>query len=174
MYAQSFYCKVITPPPHVMLALIITSTGPPPLQVYLPLLLEYFSEAELRQLTLQVLELHKLPTSEPAEEEEEEEEKEEEPQTPSLLTLPPELLLQVLSYLSPRDLLRLAPLHSALCRLTQDPSLWQHLHPVRWAVGHWEFFRPPPTGSQVSHLQPLDSKPWVHVTGFSCCLGAGV
>lgn len=30
-------------------------------QVYLPLLLEYFSETELRQLTSQVLELHELP-----------------------------------------------------------------------------------------------------------------
>ena len=62
---------------------------------------------------------------------------------PSLLTLPPEVLLQILSYLSPHDLLRLAPLHSTLHRLTQDVTLWQHLHPVRWAAGNNQFFKPP-------------------------------
>lgn len=33
------------------------------LQVYLPLLLEYFSESELRELTHHVLELHGIPES---------------------------------------------------------------------------------------------------------------
>ena len=64
-------------------------------------------------------------------------------QRPSLLQLPPEVLLVVLRHLGPRDLLRLSIIHPSLQPLTFDPSLWTHLHPVRWACGHWEFFSPP-------------------------------
>ena len=61
---------------------------------------------------------------------------------PSLLHLPPEVLLIVLRHLSPPDLLRTSQTNSALHRLTFEPSLWVHLHPVRWACGHWQFFSP--------------------------------
>lgn len=64
------------------------------------------------------------------------------PSTPSLLHLPPEVLLNILSYLSPAELLSLAHLHSKLNTLAFDGSLWQHLHPVRWAEGHREFYQP--------------------------------
>ena len=61
---------------------------------------------------------------------------------PSLLQLPPEVLLTILSYLSPSELLSLSHLHSKLNALAFDGSLWQHLHPVRWAQGHKEFYQP--------------------------------
>ena len=61
---------------------------------------------------------------------------------PSLLHLPPEVLLNILSYLSPTELLSLAHLHSKLNTLAFDGSLWQHIHPVRWAQGHREFYQP--------------------------------
>ena len=61
---------------------------------------------------------------------------------PSLLQLPPEVLLTILSYLSPLELLSLSHLHSKLNALAFDGSLWQHLHPVRWAKGHKEFYQP--------------------------------
>ena len=60
----------------------------------------------------------------------------------SLLQLPPEVLLTILSYLSPSELLSLSLLHSKLNALVFDGSLWQHLHPVRWAQGHKEFYQP--------------------------------
>ena len=62
---------------------------------------------------------------------------------PSLLDLPPELLLTIFSHLSPRDLCNLSLVHPKLHPLTFDPSLWQHLHPIRWANGHLQFFPPP-------------------------------
>ena len=61
---------------------------------------------------------------------------------PSLLHLPPEVLLNILSYLSPSELLSLSQLHSKLNTLAFDGSLWQHIHPVRWAQGHREFYQP--------------------------------
>ena len=64
------------------------------------------------------------------------------PSAPSLLHLPPEVLLDILSYLSPTELLSLSQLHSKLNTLAFDGSLWTHLHPVRWAQGHREFFQP--------------------------------
>ena len=125
------------------------------------MLLEYFSEEELRQLTLHVLELHKLPPKAAGEattaaadsDVRSQDERDEEGQAvvspPSLLSLPPEVILQILSYLSPQELLSLVPLHSMLYHLTRDPSLWLHLHPVRWNAGHWKFFRPPQVHNQV-------------------------
>jgi F-box/leucine-rich repeat protein 5 len=121
-------------------------------EVFLPLLVQYFSEPELKKLTRDVIELHhlndfedlpvsssssstilstKLTAQNGA------------AQRPSLLQLPPEVLLVVLRHLGPRDLLRLSITHPSLQPLTFDPSLWTHLHPVRWACGHWEFFSPP-------------------------------
>ena len=64
------------------------------------------------------------------------------PSGPALLQLPPEVLLTILSYLSPSELLSLSHLHSKLNALAFDGSLWQHLHPVRWAQGHKEFYQP--------------------------------
>ena len=63
-------------------------------------------------------------------------------QAPSLLDLPPELLLRVFSLLSPVDLCHLSQVHPSLHALAFDGSLWQHLHPVRWANGHHQFFSP--------------------------------
>lgn len=47
-----------------------------------------------------------------------------------------------MSYLSPTHLLRLSQLHSILNAVALDGTLWQHLHPVRWARGHFQFFSP--------------------------------
>ena len=44
-----------------------------------------------------------------------------------LLTLPSELILQILSHLSYTDLLRVALVSRALLPLTRDEGLWAHL-----------------------------------------------
>ena len=150
------------------------------IQVYLPLLLEYFSESELRKLTHHVLELHGIPESATLGDKVQEKGQNHSwtfpyecdhwlhplAVSPSLLTLPTELSLQILSYLSPQDLLHLVPLHSTLYHLARDPALWQHLHPVRWAAGHWEFFKPPPVNDQVGA--------WCVLGGGGAWSGGGV
>ncbi len=54
---------------------------------------------------------------------------------PDLVSLPPEILHKILSYLSPQDLLRLTPLHSKLHTAGFHGSLWRYLYPVAWARG---------------------------------------
>ena len=56
--------------------------------------------------------------------------------------MPPEVLLTIFAHLGPRDLLRLSQIHSSLHQMAFDPSLWVHLHPIRWANGHLNFFTP--------------------------------
>ncbi len=58
------------------------------------------------------------------------------------VSLPQEILLKILSYLGPRDLCRISQTHPLLAHLAYDSSLWQSLHPVRWANGHWQFYFP--------------------------------
>lgn len=131
-------------------------------EVYLPLLLEYFSENELRELTMLVLELHQLPEQhqsvqivqsiqqhhQSAPIQPEDTTNDMQAWSPSLLSLPVELILYIFSYLTPQELLRLLSLHSTLYHLALDSSLWQHLHPIRWARGYWHFFTPPPIQSE--------------------------
>jgi len=53
--------------------------------------------------------------------------------------LPPEIILKVFKYLSPRDLCRCAQVHSLFSKVAYDGSLWRHLHPVEWLTGRWKF-----------------------------------
>ncbi len=149
--------------------------------MYLPLLLKYFSEEELRQLTLHVLELHKLPpraaegAAATAATGRDVQGGGEEPalvSPPSLLSLPPEVLLHILSYLSPQELISLVPLHSMLYHLMRDPSLWLHLHPVRWNAGHWKFFKPPQVHNQVQFVVVVVVVVVVVFTPLSTCIVA--
>ena len=68
---------------------------------------------------------------------------------PHLLSLPAELLLEIFSYLSPQDLMHVSQIHPDLQQLALDGSLWTHLHPVRWATGRWQFFKPPDISNKV-------------------------
>ena len=78
-----------------------------------------------------------------------------EPTVPTLVSLPPEVLLKIFSYLSPQDLLRLASLHSKLDKTAFDGSLWHHLHPVAWAKGQRKLNAPKQALSEVSLLASL-------------------
>lgn len=122
-------------------------------EVFLPLLLEHYSEMELKTLTQTVMQLHNLNMKEKGCTESEatpttaQKLKPQEVTSvalpaPSLISLPPEVLLKISSYLGPQDLCRLSQVHSSLSNLVFDGSLWSSLHPVRWAEGHWNFFSP--------------------------------
>lgn len=56
--------------------------------------------------------------------------------------MPSEIILKVFRYLSPRDLCRCAQVHSLFSKIAFDGSLWQHLHPVKWLTGQWQFHLP--------------------------------
>lgn len=77
-----------------------------------------------------------LLTADKNEVEEEEEEAEGEEVAVSLAEqVPTEVMLKILSYLSPRDLSRCAQVSQQWNQLAMDPSLWQALWPVQWAAG---------------------------------------
>ena len=62
--------------------------------------------------------------------------------TAQILRLPPEIILKVFRYLSPRDLCRCAQVNSIFSKIAFDGTLWQHLHPVKWLMGEWKFCLP--------------------------------
>ena len=62
--------------------------------------------------------------------------------TPSILHVPPEVLLQIFKYLSPQDLCRCAQVNTVFSKAAFDSSLWHHLHPVKWFTGNWKFLPP--------------------------------
>uniref|UniRef100_A0A8C5B2H7 F-box/LRR-repeat protein 5 n=1 Tax=Gadus morhua TaxID=8049 RepID=A0A8C5B2H7_GADMO len=49
--------------------------------------------------------------------------------------LPPETLLRLLGYLGPADLCRCSQVCRRWAALTRTGTLWRHLYPVRWATG---------------------------------------
>ena len=56
--------------------------------------------------------------------------------------MPPEIILKLFKYLSPRDLCWCAQVHSLFSKIAFDGCLWQHLQPVRWLTGQWKFHLP--------------------------------
>ncbi|KAG7488308.1 hypothetical protein MATL_G00032480 [Megalops atlanticus] len=61
---------------------------------------------------------------------------------PPFSLLPPEVLLKVFRYLSPEDLCRCGQVCTSWSDLAKTGSLWKHLYPVRWARG--DYYRGPP------------------------------
>eukprot|EP00731_Ephydatia_muelleri_P001250 Em0001g1250a len=106
-------------------------------EVFLPLLVTHFSEGELRELTQTVNHLHIHDKCQGKDKPSASQE------PPGLTSLPPEVLVKIFSYLSPVDLCHLSQSHTSLRGVAFNGSLWQHLHPVRWANENIRFFRPP-------------------------------
>lgn len=55
---------------------------------------------------------------------------------PGILDLPHEVMLNVMSYLTPLDLGVCGQVCHDWLTLSRDPLLWKQLHPVRWARGN--------------------------------------
>ena len=79
--------------------------------------------------------MHGLLTADKEEVEEEEEEEWEEVAANLAEQVPTEVMLKILSYLSPRDLSRCAQVSQHWNQLAMDPSLWQAMRPVQWVAG---------------------------------------
>ncbi|KAK7102063.1 F-box/LRR-repeat protein 5-like [Littorina saxatilis] len=114
-------------------------------EVFQPMLVEYFTYDELKQLKAKVIQQHQekideedndekcLPECDSDKEEEHEEEASPADQ------LPTEVMMKILSHLSPRDLARCAQVSQRWNQLALDPFLWPAIHPVQWAAGDWSF-----------------------------------
>ena len=53
----------------------------------------------------------------------------------TILDLPDEIMLKVMSYLRPKDLGNFQQVCRDWSVVAKDPSLWRELHPVKWAKG---------------------------------------
>eukprot|EP00058_Branchiostoma_floridae_P017295 XP_002602783.1 hypothetical protein BRAFLDRAFT_115491 [Branchiostoma floridae] len=123
-------------------------------EVFQPLLMEYFSYEELKDIKSLVIKRHCLSKSKYEAESKEDKEKsdqdnksvkcreeaqQQQEEVSPIQTLPSEILLHVMLYLSPRDLCRCAQVCRSWSDLARDGHLWQVMHPARWAQGDWRF-----------------------------------
>ncbi|CAG5117890.1 unnamed protein product [Candidula unifasciata] len=114
-------------------------------EVFQPMLMQYFSYEELKDLKAKVIYQHYI--SKKHEEYHHEKFVEDLFKSEDQLELtechfsklPDETCLQIFSFLGPRDLLRLGQVSQSFLQLSRDPSLWSQLHPVHWSRGNWSF-----------------------------------
>ncbi|XP_059384528.1 F-box/LRR-repeat protein 5-like [Carassius carassius] len=133
-------------------------------EVYQPMLMEYFSYEELKDIKRQVMlqhwssaadllkdlnlwshaqELHKA--FKYSDHEKSEDERGGGRASASVSVLPQELLLRIFRLLGPEDLCRCAQVCSVWAQVAKTGSLWRHLYPVRWARG--DYYCGPPGDS---------------------------
>ncbi|XP_069488035.1 F-box/LRR-repeat protein 5 [Ambystoma mexicanum] len=73
----------------------------------------------------------------------------------SITQLPPEVLVNVFSYLNPQDLCRCSQVNTKWAQLAKTGSLWKHIYPVHWARNDW--YSVPP-----SDLEMEPEEDWVN------------
>lgn len=127
-------------------------------EVFQPMLMEYFTYDELKDIKKMVIAQH-CSQKDPSEllrglslwneaeelqkvlkysvDEKAEEEITAKPSTVSISHLPPEVMLNIFSYLNPQELCRCSQVNSKWAQLAKTGSLWKHLYPVLWARGYW-------------------------------------
>nr|XP_054752457.1 F-box/LRR-repeat protein 5-like [Lytechinus pictus] len=129
-------------------------------EIFQPLLMEYFSYSELKEIKSDVIDRHQKLTKYCPEEKKElkdnrvpsdasqivtekeqvfNEEIEEDNTLSKIQGLPAELLLQIFSHLNPLDLSQCSMVCTRWAGVARDPSIWKHLYPSRWAKGDWQF-----------------------------------
>ncbi|XP_065067234.1 F-box/LRR-repeat protein 5-like [Rhopilema esculentum] len=120
-------------------------------RVFQPLLQNYFTYSELKNIKERVLNLHciqddkeKVPaTSNVQPKRDQKVQKRGQVQEESSLAaeavLPSEILLKIFKYLQPRELCRCAQVSKMWSFVAMDPELWTVLHPSRWGRGEWTF-----------------------------------
>ncbi|XP_053560100.1 LOW QUALITY PROTEIN: F-box/LRR-repeat protein 5 [Bombina bombina] len=144
-------------------------------EVFQPMLMEYFTYDELKDIKKTVIAQH-CSQKDPVEllkglsllnradelqkvlkysvdEKADKETKVQPPGTP-ISQLPPEVMLNIFSYLNPQDLCRCSQVNTKWAQLAKTGSLWKHIYPVFWARGNW--YNGPPT-----HLDTEPDEDWV-------------
>nr|AAH52101.1 Fbxl5-prov protein [Xenopus laevis] len=130
-------------------------------EVFQPMLMEYFTYDELKDIKKKVIAQHcsQKDTAEilrglslwnKAEElqkvfkysvdEKAERSSKTQKSSSSISNLPPEVMLNIFSYLNPQDLCRCSQVNTKWAQLAKTGSLWRHLYPVLWARGESVFF----------------------------------
>ncbi|XP_063165694.1 F-box/LRR-repeat protein 5 isoform X1 [Candoia aspera] len=128
-------------------------------EVFQPMLMEYFTYEELKDIKKKVIAQHCSQKETAAEirrginlwnqaeelqkafkysvDEKADQEPEEPGQATSILHLPSEVMLTIFSYLSPQELCRCSQVSTKWSQLAKTGFLWKHLYPVHWARGNW-------------------------------------
>ncbi|KAM4809545.1 F-box/LRR-repeat protein 5 [Rhinophrynus dorsalis] len=144
-------------------------------EVFQPMLMEYFTYDELKDIKKKVIAQH-CSQKDPAEllkglslrnqaeelqkvlkyslDEKPEQETKIEQSTTSISHLPPEVMLNIFSYLNPQDLCRCSQVNTKWAQMAKTGSLWKHLYPVLWARGDW--YNGPDT-----HLDTEPDEEWI-------------
>ncbi|XP_015268411.1 PREDICTED: F-box/LRR-repeat protein 5 isoform X2 [Gekko japonicus] len=128
-------------------------------EVFQPMLMEYFTYEELKDIKKKVIAQHCSQKETAAEilrglslwnqaeelqkafkysvDEKSDQETEETGQITSIIHLPSEVMLTIFSYLNPRELCRCSQVNTKWSQLAKTGSLWKHLYPVHWTRGDW-------------------------------------
>nr|XP_020662232.1 F-box/LRR-repeat protein 5 isoform X2 [Pogona vitticeps] len=128
-------------------------------EVFQPMLMEYFTYEELKDIKKKVIAQHRSQKETSTEirrggslwnqaeelqkafkysvDEKTDQETEETEHASSIINLPSELILTIFSYLSPQELCRCSQVNTKWSQLAKTGFLWKHLYPVRWARGDW-------------------------------------
>ncbi|XP_008944936.1 PREDICTED: F-box/LRR-repeat protein 5, partial [Merops nubicus] len=127
-------------------------------EVFQPMLMEYFTYEELKDIKKKVIAQHCSQKEEAAEfrglskwnqaeelqkvfkysvDEKADQETEVTGHTTNIVNLPPEVMLTIFSYLNPQELCQCSQVSTEWSQLAKTGSLWKHLYPVRWARGDW-------------------------------------
>uniref|UniRef100_A0A8C2YFQ6 F-box and leucine rich repeat protein 5 n=1 Tax=Coturnix japonica TaxID=93934 RepID=A0A8C2YFQ6_COTJA len=126
-------------------------------KVFQPMLMEYFTYEELKDIKKKVIAQH-CSQKEAAEfrglskwnqaeelqkvfkysvDEKTDQEAEVTGHTTNITDLPPEVMVTIFSYLNPQELCQCSQVSTEWSQLAKTGSLWKHLYPVRWARGDW-------------------------------------
>ncbi|XP_067880465.1 F-box/LRR-repeat protein 5 isoform X2 [Heterodontus francisci] len=139
-------------------------------EVFQPLLMEYFTYEELKDIKMKVIarhcthshvdsvqglkELHVWSQAEELKKLSKKttskwtcKEPEPEANNTHVSQLPPEVLLKILGYLNPRELCRSCQVNTRWSRLARTAALWRHLRPISWAKGNW--YNGPPSSASL-------------------------
>ncbi|XP_058048295.1 F-box/LRR-repeat protein 5 isoform X2 [Ahaetulla prasina] len=128
-------------------------------EVFQPMLMEYFTYEELKDIKKKVIAQHCSQKETGAEirrgisllnqaeelqkafkysvDEKAEHEIEEPEQATNIVHLPSEVMLTIFSYLSPQELCRCSQVSTKWSQIAKTGFLWKHLYPVHWARGNW-------------------------------------
>lgn len=112
-------------------------------EVFQPMLIKYFEYEELKILKEQVIKEHvkwQLSNDEEkyrSEEADSKVESVEELDQNKFLRLPPEVIINIFSFLPIPDLLRCSEVCQKWSQFVYDPSLWRNIYPIHWARGIW-------------------------------------
>ncbi|XP_058048296.1 F-box/LRR-repeat protein 5 isoform X3 [Ahaetulla prasina] len=128
-------------------------------KVFQPMLMEYFTYEELKDIKKKVIAQHCSQKETGAEirrgisllnqaeelqkafkysvDEKAEHEIEEPEQATNIVHLPSEVMLTIFSYLSPQELCRCSQVSTKWSQIAKTGFLWKHLYPVHWARGNW-------------------------------------